>query len=81
MSHEVRKCLDSRSTDLTPPSPLLCQALQHSYFFTPPAPCPRSQMPLPPLEKPPPPASQEYNTNFPLSALAHALHAHLDPTI
>ncbi|KAK8402333.1 hypothetical protein O3P69_000624 [Scylla paramamosain] len=57
------------------------QALQHPYFFTPPAPCPRSQMPLPPLEKQQPPATQEYNTTFPLSDLAHALHAHLDPVM
>lgn len=71
----------SRSTHLILSFSFPCQALQHPYFFTPPAPCPRSQMPLPPLEKPPPPATQEYTTNFPLSALAHALHAHLDPAM
>ena len=38
--------------------------MKHVYFLTLPLAPPLREMPLPPEEKPPPPASREYPTNY-----------------
>ncbi|XP_071545594.1 cyclin-dependent kinase 20-like isoform X1 [Panulirus ornatus] len=54
------------------------KALLHHYFFTAPVAAPLSQMPLPVLEKRPPPTTQEYVTDFPLHQITDTIRNHLE---
>ncbi|KAF2362544.1 Protein kinase-like domain, partial [Trinorchestia longiramus] len=50
------------------------KALQHEYLWTPPLPASLSQMPLPPSDKSPPPASREYPTHLDWQAMMRPAH-------
>ncbi|XP_037776592.1 cyclin-dependent kinase 20-like [Penaeus monodon] len=54
------------------------KALLHTYFFTAPLATPVSQMPLPRSEKRPPPATQDYVTDFPIHHVSDAIRDHLE---
>ncbi|KAK3878949.1 hypothetical protein Pcinc_016487 [Petrolisthes cinctipes] len=53
-------------------------ALLHQYFFSAPIATPLSEMPLPSQEKQPPPATQEYITDFPLTDITDAIATRLN---
>nr|XP_045605913.1 cyclin-dependent kinase 20-like isoform X3 [Procambarus clarkii] len=53
------------------------KALLHQYFFTAPVAAPLSQMPVPPLEKQQPPATNDYVTDFPLHQITDVIHDYL----
>ena len=54
------------------------QALEHNYFFTVPLPTPVEDMPRPPSEKQPIPASQDIDLEFPLFDILQPIREKLD---
>ncbi|XP_068208014.1 cyclin-dependent kinase 20-like [Palaemon carinicauda] len=54
------------------------KALLHTYFFTAPLPTPVEEMPRPPKEKRPPPATTDYITDFPIHQISDAIRNRLE---